>query len=221
MQSLSDILHKIEQSGFGALNTLELLTLLVSDSQDPAKVASYLLTRFQNLYEIEQAPLETLTNISGIGKSRALRLKAALALGRIAQSQSVAERPIIKRPSDVVKLIQQHFLNMHQEQLLAILLDTHNRVIDIEILYIGSLNATVVRMAEVLRSAIIRNSAGMILVHNHPSGKAEPSIEDIQFTQDIVIAGQLMDIAILDHVIIGNGEWVSMRERGLGFQSNI
>lgn len=217
MKQLSDILHKIDQAGFGALNHLELLALLLADSQDPMKLATYLLARFQTLQDIERSPLETLTNIDGIGKSRALRLKAALTLGRIAQSQPSIDRPTIQRPSDAIALVESRFVNLPQEQLLAILLDTHNRVIDIETIYIGSLNATVVRMAEILRSAIVRNSAGMILVHNHPSGKAEPSPEDVQFTTDFVAAGKLMDIAILDHLIIGNGEWVSLRERGLGF----
>jgi DNA repair protein RadC len=93
-------------------------------------------------------------------------------------------------------------------------------VIDIETVYIGSLNATVIRVAELFRSAIIRNCAGIILIHNHPSGNAVPSPEDMTLTKDLVSAGKMLDIAVLDHLIIGDGEWVSLRERGIGFQSS-
>ena len=106
---------------------------------------------------------------------------------------------------------------LDQEHLRVINLDTRNRVINIEKLYIGSLNASTVRVGELFRPAIARNAASIIVLHNHPSGDPTPSPEDIALTRSIVQAGKLLDIAVLDHLVIGQGRWVSLKERGLGF----
>jgi hypothetical protein len=97
-------------------------------------------------------------------------------------------------------------------------LDTRNRVINIEKLYVGSLNASTVRVGEIFRSAIQRNAASIIILHNHPSGDPAPSPEDVALTRTIVQAGKLLDIEVLDHLVIGQGRWVSLKERGLGFK---
>jgi DNA repair protein RadC len=97
------------------------------------------------------------------------------------------------------------------------LLDVHRRVIAIPTVYLGSLNMTVVRAAEVFREAIARNCASIILLHNHPSGDATPSAADLQLTEDLIAAGRLLDIAVLDHIVIGAGEWTSLRDTGMNF----
>ncbi len=203
----------------GSLDSLtdaEILALVIGDSS----LAQRLLDRFQNLAGLLTASLDSLLQVPGIGKTRAVRLKAAFTLARRVTALRLSERPIIRRPSDAITLVQYDLLTQPQEQLQVILLDANNRVLEIRTVYIGSLNATVVRVAEIFRDAIARNSAGIILVHNHPSGDATPSIEDIMLTQDMVAAGKLLDIAVIDHLIIGDGEWTSMRERGVGFQSD-
>ncbi|MEO7911771.1 MAG: JAB domain-containing protein, partial [Roseiflexaceae bacterium] len=104
-----------------------------------------------------------------------------------------------------------------QEHLRTVLLDTKNRVQVIQTVYIGSLNASLIRIGEIFKEALKRNSAALIVVHNHPSGDPTPSPEDVLVTREIIAAGKLLDIDVLDHLVIGQGRFVSMRERGLGF----
>jgi DNA repair protein RadC len=104
-----------------------------------------------------------------------------------------------------------------QEHLRVVVLDTRNRLISIEKIYVGSLNSSMVRVGELFRPAIQRNAASIIVVHNHPSGDPTPSPEDVTLTKAIVQAGKLLDIEVLDHLIIGQGRFVSLKERGLGF----
>jgi DNA repair protein RadC len=109
--------------------------------------------------------------------------------------------------------------HLDQEELRTVLLDTKNRVQDIVIIYRGSLNVSMIRVGEVYKPAIKRNSAALIVAHNHPSGEPEPSPEDVRVTVQIAEAGTILDIQCLDHIVIGQGKWVSMRERGLGFHT--
>ena len=104
-----------------------------------------------------------------------------------------------------------------QEQLWVLILDTRNRVLGVEKVYKGSLNSSMVRIGELFRPAIQRNAASIIVVHNHPSGDPTPSPEDVALTRGILQAGKLMDIELLDHLVIGQGRFVSMKEKGLGF----
>lgn len=128
-------------------------------------------------------------------------------------------RTQIKSPSDVAALLMLEMGHLDQEQLRTVLLDTKNRVQSIETIYIGSLNASMVRVGEVFKAAVRYNSAAIVVVHNHPSGDANPSPEDVMVTRQIVDAGKLLDISVLDHLVIGTGKYVSMRERELGFAS--
>jgi len=125
----------------------------------------------------------------------------------------------IKSPADIAALLMLQMSHLDQEQLRTVLLDTKNRVQSIETIYVGSLNASMVRVGEVFKAAVRFNSAALIVVHNHPSGQADPSPEDVLVTREIVDAGKLLDVDVLDHLVIGAGKYVSMRERGLGFSS--
>ena len=106
---------------------------------------------------------------------------------------------------------------LEQEELRVILLDTRNTIMDIVTVYKGSLNSSQVRVGELFKEAIRRNAAAVILIHNHPSGDPEPSPDDVAVTRSIVEAGKLMDIQVLDHMVIGAGRYISLKERGLGF----
>lgn len=130
---------------------------------------------------------------------------------------AVPERYQIRSPADVAALLMVEMRHLEQEHLRTVLLDTKNRVQGITTVYIGSVNIAMVRIGEVFREAVRRNSAALIVVHNHPSGDPAPSPEDILVTKQIVEAGKLLDIECLDHLVIGQGRYVSMRERGLGF----
>ena len=126
-------------------------------------------------------------------------------------------RTQIKSPADVAGLLLFELSYLDQEQLRTVLLDTKNRVQSIPTIYQGSLNASMVRVGELFKAALQWNSAALILVHNHPSGDPTPSPEDVLLTREIVEAGKLLDVEVLDHLVIGHGKYVSMRERELGF----
>jgi DNA repair protein RadC len=123
----------------------------------------------------------------------------------------------VKSPADIAQVLMAEMSHLDQEQLRTVLLDTKNRIQTIHTVYIGSLNASMVRVGEVFKEAIRRNSAAILVSHNHPSGDATPSPEDVLVTREIGRAGKMLDIDVLDHLVIGNGRYVSMREKGLGF----
>ncbi|PDW03762.1 RadC family protein [Candidatus Viridilinea mediisalina] len=124
----------------------------------------------------------------------------------------------IKQPSDAAHFLMVEMGHLDQEHLSVLLLDTKNRVQDFVTIYIGSVNSAQIRVGEVFKDAIRRNSAAIIVAHNHPSGDCTPSPEDVRVTREIVQAGNMLDIQVLDHLVIGMGVYVSMRERGLGWQ---
>jgi DNA repair protein RadC len=130
------------------------------------------------------------------------------------------ERITIHSPADAAALVQHEMGVLEQEHLRTILLDTRNRVIVIEEVYHGNLNSAQVRVAEVFREAIRRNAAALIVCHNHPSGVADPSPDDVAVTRAIVQAGKLLDVDVLDHLIT-RSRFVSLKERGLGFDARV
>jgi DNA repair protein RadC len=159
--------------------------------------------------ELQQQP--------GIGASTAARIKAAFELGRRLLIERPSDRPQIRTPADAANLVMAEMGLLEQEHLRTILLDTKNRVVDIPTIYVGSVNTTMIRVAEVFREAIRRNCPSLIVLHNHPSGDVSPSPEDVAVTRQIVEAGKLMDVDVLDHLIVSRTVFVSLKERGLGF----
>ena len=127
------------------------------------------------------------------------------------------ERPTIQSPEDAAGLLLYEMGALEQEHLRVLLLDTRNRLMRTVEVYQGSLNASLVRVGEVLRDAVRSNAAAVIIAHNHPSGDPTPSPEDVALTRAVVEAGDLLDIEVLDHLVIGKGRFVSMKSRGLGF----
>lgn len=202
-------------------NLTELLAVLVGGQQQ-IEVAEALLDHFTNIRKLHQAHAEEIASIKGVGQSTALRLKAALELARRMVNESDTEQPTIHGPADAASLVQYEMSLLEQEYLKVILLDTRNRVMDIVEIYRGSLNSSQVRVAELFKPAIQRMAAGIIVTHNHPSGDPSPSPDDVSVTRSIVLAGKLLDLAVIDHIIIGhNGRYVSLKERGLGFEERV
>ena len=138
-------------------------------------------------------------------------------LGRRLLISAPDERLQIRSPADVANLLMLEMGLLEQEHLRVILLDTRNRVLAVTTVYKGSLNSSMIRVGELFREAIRRNSAAVIIAHNHPSGDPTPSPEDVAVTKQVVQAGKLLDIDVLDHLVIGQGRFVSLKERGLGF----
>jgi DNA repair protein RadC len=123
----------------------------------------------------------------------------------------------IKNPTIMAGILMAEMSHLDQEQLRVACLDTKNKLQKVHLVYQGSLNTSLIRVGEIFKEPLKLNSAAVILAHNHPSGEPEPSPEDVLVTREIVAAGELLDVEVLDHLVIGQGRWVSLRERGLGF----
>lgn len=211
-------LTRWRQQGVQALSAAELLAVLLQTG-DALALGQDLLHRVDGqLFRLAQLSAAELKQLPGIGDGQAARLQAALELGRRVLTASPAERTPITSPGAAAELLRYEMMHLTQEQLRVLLLDTRNRPLGQSTVYVGSLNTSVVRIGEVFKEAITRHAAAIIVVHNHPSGAADPSPEDIAVTRQLVQAGKLLDIDVLDHLIIGRPGWVSLKERGLGFE---
>ncbi len=197
----------------------ELLAALLGGPQ-PIETAEALLAHFNGrLSDLRRAPAQEIAAIPGISQGNAARVKAAVELGLRLMLLREEERPTIHSPADAAALLQLEMSTLEQEHLRVMLLDMRNRVIDVVEIYHGSLNSAQVRVAELFKPAIQRMAAAIILVHNHPSGDPTPSPDDVAVTRAVVQAGKLLDIDTLDHLVIGRARFVSLKERGLGFES--
>jgi DNA repair protein RadC len=152
-----------------------------------------------------------------VGKAKAAQILAAFELGGRAQNAQRDEKPVIQSPEDAADLVKYEMSALDQEHLWVIILDTRNRLISIEKLYAGSLNSSSVRVGELFKNALQRNGASIILAHNHPSGDPTPSPEDVALTRAAVQAGKLLDVEVLDHIVIGDGKFISLKQKGMGF----
>jgi DNA repair protein RadC len=214
--------ERLVRLGPGALSTAELLAIIFRTGvggENALALAGRLLAHFGGIAGLAQLSLSQLTAERGIGTAKAAQLQAALELGRRMTLAAPEERPQIRSPGDAAMLLLQEMGYKEQEHFRVLFLDTRNRVLGGELIYKGSLNQSQVRVGEVYREAVRRNCAAIIVAHNHPSGDPSPSPEDVSVTRDLVAAGKLLGIELLDHLVIGHQRWVSLRERGLGFEA--
>jgi DNA repair protein RadC len=208
-------LARLQQHGPGALSAAELLALILqAESLD---LAQRLLLDLSGWAGLQRAALAELQRVTGVGPVRAAQLKAALEIGRRLLATAGDERLQITQPADAARFLMLEMASLEQEHLRVLCLDTNNRLQKLQTVYIGSVNATPIRVGELFREPVRLNSTAIIVCHNHPSGDLGPSPGDLAVTRAIVQAGALLDIEALDHLIIGRGHWMSMRERGLGF----
>ena len=176
-----------------------------------------LLAHHGGLRGIFRLDVAELARIRGLGDAKAVRVKAALELGRRLAALSPEERPPVGSPEDVANLLGSEMAALEQEELRVVLLDTKHRIVRTATVYRGSVNQAQVRVAEVFRDAVRQQATAIVAVHNYPSGDPTPSAADVALTVEIVAAGQLLDIELLDHLIIGQGRWLSLKRLGLGF----
>jgi len=212
--------ERLAKLGPQALSNAELLAILLRvgvPGENAVQVGQRLLQTFDGLSGLHSASYDEVRAQHGIGPAKAAQIKAAIELGRRLTLESPEERPTINSPADAAALVQYEMSALEQEHLRVMLLDIRNRVLDIVEVYRGSLNSSQVRVGEVFRAAVRRNAGALIVVHNHPSGDPTPSPDDIAITRAIVEAGRLLDIEVLDHLVIGRGKWVSLKEKKLGF----
>jgi DNA repair protein RadC len=208
--------NRLHSYGPLALSSTELLAILTGTPHQ-LHDAAHLMATFEGLDGLARAALVELVRQPGIGTAAAARIKAGFELGRRLLSQTPRDRHQIRSPADAANLLLPEMSLLDKEELRVIILDTKNRVVDIVTVYVGSVNTTMIRVSELFRDAIRHNCPGTIVVHNHPSGDPTPSPEDVAVTRQIVEAGKLLDIDVLDHLILGAGRYVSLKERGLGF----
>jgi len=212
--------ERLARVGPQALSSAELLAIILRTGvkgENVVTMASRLLAKYGGLAGLARAELAQLGQEHGLGPAKASQLLAALELGRRLMAESPEERFQIRAPQDAANLLIPLIGHQEQEHFVVLYLDTRNRVMDREVLYKGSLNTSLVRIAEVFRGAIRRNCAAIIVAHNHPSGDPSPSPEDVALTRRLVEAGKLVEVEVLDHVVIGQGRFVSLRERRMGF----
>ena len=206
--------------GPSSLSNAELLAILLRvgiQGENAVMMAQRILTTFGGLPGLARTSAQEMGAIKGLGEAKACQLLAALELGKRLAAASPQDRPVITSPADAANLVLVEMGLLDHEQLRVMLLDTKNQVHAIATVYKGAVNSAQVRVAEVFRDAIRHNHPALILVHNHPSGDPTPSRDDIRVTKDIVQAGELLGISVLDHLVIGQQRFVSMKERGLGF----
>jgi len=212
--------ERLAHAGAGALSNAELLAIILrvgTGGENVLNLAQRLLNT-HGLVGLARKSIAELSEEKGLGEAKIVQVKAAFELGRRLLLSAPDERPQIRTPADAANLLMSDMGLLEQEQLRVMLLDTRNRVLAMPTLYAGSLNTAVVRVSEVFREAIRRNAAAIIVAHNHPSGDPAPSAEDIALTHEIINAGRLLDIEVLDHLIIGQQRFVSLKERGLAFE---
>jgi len=205
------------QVGPSAPSQRELLAILLrtgGGASSALALADALLARFGGLAGLARAPVAELTTVRGIGPVKAIEIRAALELGRRAATALPEERPQIRTPSDAAHLLMSDMGLLEQEEVRTLLLDTRNRVLAAPMVCRGSLNSASLRPAEIFKEAIRANAAALIVAHNHPSGDPTPSQEDLHVTRELVKAGQLLEIDVLDHLIIGHNRFTSLKERG-------
>ena len=211
--------EKLARHGEASLSTAELLAIVLrtgSAREDAVALAQRLLVGRGGLAGLADASTVELATEHGIGPAKGAELKAALELGKRLLEQR-AERPHVHSPADVANLMMLEMGLLQQEVMRTVLLNTKNHVIASPVIYQGSLNTAVVRVGELFREAIRHHCLSIIVVHNHPSGDPTPSPEDVAVTRELVAAGKLLDIEVLDHLVIGHQRFVSLKERGLGF----
>ncbi|HHW02028.1 MAG TPA: DNA repair protein RadC [Thermoanaerobacterales bacterium] len=211
----------MERYGAKVLSDTELLALLIrtgTRSESALVLAQRVLKgdgAKSGLAFVADSSLEELSRIKGIGLAKSVQIKAAVELGRRISSYARQNPTVINTPVDVKNLLMEEMRFLEKEHFKVILLNIKNHVISVEDISVGSLNSSIVHPREVFKPAIKRSSASMVLVHNHPSGDPTPSREDIEITRRLIEAGKILGIEVVDHVIIGNGVYISFKEKGI------
>jgi DNA repair protein RadC len=212
--------ERLELRGAAGLSSSELIGLLWGSGtrgRSAVDLAEDAIARFDGLTGLARASGLELESIPGVGAARAAQLQAAFELGRRLLADWPTARWAVRSPRDVADRLVLQMGRLEREELRVVILNTKNVVQRVVTAYQGNLSASVVRVGELFRDAVRLTGAGVILVHNHPSGDPTPSPDDLHLTAEALAAGRLLDIAVLDHLVIGHDAWVSMRDRGIAF----
>ncbi|MGD6957090.1 RadC family protein [Rossellomorea aquimaris] len=209
--------ERLIQSGAASLSNQELLAILLrtgTKSESVLQLSNRLLNRFDGLNLLRDASLEEITKTKGIGLAKAVQIMAAVEFGRRISNLAFDDRYSIRSPEDGANYVMNDMRFLAQEHFVCLYLNTKNQVLHKQTIFIGSLNASIVHPREVFKEAFRRSAASIICIHNHPSGDPTPSREDIEVTKRLVECGRIIGIDILDHLIIGEKKFISLKEKG-------
>jgi DNA repair protein RadC len=207
--------ERLFQKGADALSNGELLAIIMrtgSTKDTVLELANQLLSK-GGLKFLADASLEELKQFSGVGEAKAAEIKAMVELGKRMVSAGNEIMPAVRSPQDAAHIMMEEMRFLDREHFKALLLNTKNQLFKVVTVSIGSLSSTIVHPRELFKDAIKSSAAALILIHNHPSGDPTPSREDIEVTKRLVEVGGIVGIEVLDHIIIGNGQWMSLKEK--------
>jgi DNA repair protein RadC len=209
--------ERFVQNGPQSLSNHELIAILLrtgTKDESVLQLANRLLTHFEGLRLLKDASLDEITAIKGIGSAKAIQVLAAVEIGRRISNLTYDDRYIIRSPEDGANYVMHEMRFLSQEHFVCLYLNTKNQVLHKQTIFIGSLNASIVHPREVFKEAFRRSAASIICIHNHPSGDPTPSREDIEVTKRLAESGKIIGIDVLDHLIIGENKFVSLKEKG-------
>jgi DNA repair protein RadC len=212
--------ERLRDLGANALTTAELLAIVLrtgSASQSVLNLASSLLARHGGLGGLARMAFADLVREKGVGEAKAAELRATFELARRLNALQPEERPLVRSPEDIYNLLGGEMEVLDQEHLRVVLLTTRTQIMAVNEVYKGNVSSAIVRVAEVMREPVRHNAPCFVIVHNHPSGDPAPSPDDVHLTKMVLEACKILDVELLDHVIIGDHRFLSMKSLGLGF----
>ena len=210
--------ERLVKYGPEALSNAELLAIILrvgTREYSAIGLAEHLLGVFDGLKGVATAGVDDLSAIKGLGVAKAAQLKAMVEIGKRLAASVPHSRQTIRSPQDAADLLMPEIRDLPQERFKAIYLNSRNEVLKTRTITIGSLDSSLITPRDLFREGISSNCASVVVAHNHPSGDPSPSKEDIDVSKRLIQAGQMIGIEVLDHVIIGDGRWLSLKERGL------
>lgn len=213
--------ERLQALGPTSLSSSELLAIILNTGikgESVTSIAQRMLASNGGLGGLQRMDFVEMAGIRGVGPAKAAKVKAALEIGRRLSMLAEDDKPRIGTPEDIVLLLGIEMMALEQEELRVVLLDTKHQIITTSNIYRGSVNSVQVRMADIFKPAVRHSATAIALVHNHPSGDPSPSSADVNMTRDAVTAGNMLEIPVIDHVIIGRGKHVSLKRLGLGFE---
>jgi DNA repair protein RadC len=210
--------EKLGRLGAGALGDNELLAVILGTgtaSIDVLSLADVLLASVGGLHGLVRATRDDLLKTSGLGQARAAQVMAAVEIGRRVLSRRPGERVRIASPREAAAVLMPEFGLRSVEQFGVLLLDVRHRVLRTQVIAVGTLDSTTVQPRDVFRLALVSSASAVVMFHNHPSGDPQPSREDLDLTRRLIASGDLIGVAVVDHIVLGDGRYYSMKEAGL------
>ncbi|MFD1927297.1 DNA repair protein RadC [Sporosarcina siberiensis] len=209
--------ERLIRQGAESLSNQELIAILLrtgTKNESVLVLANRVLSSFDKIQDLKNATIEEFMTVNGIGEAKAVQLLAAAELGKRIYRKHSEGRYTIRSPEDAAAYLMTDMSSLSQEHFVVLFLNVKNEIMHKQTLFIGSLNSSIVHPRDIFREAVKRSAASIVCAHNHPSGNPSPSPEDIEVTKRLIEAGSIMGIELLDHIIIGDHKFISLKEKG-------